>query len=285
MRARIALIGKGKWGANVERTLKELPTAELAHVTGRAWHGLLSRTDLDGVVISTPPSSHAEIALAFIEKGLPVFIEKPMTLDSQSAQKIVDAGAARDSPVQVGHVHLYAPAFEAFTAALPALGRLISLSGEESHVGPVRSDYSVLWDAMPHDLSMMISIAGIPEAARAHGADAAPGTRLFGRGAMELRFPGGVTGTVRSDWFGPVKKRFFKAVCENGTAVYDDRAPEHKVVVTDVAGVETYPSYSARQPLACELAAFVDTVQNGTKPRSDAALGCAVVRILEQAGA
>lgn len=132
---------------------------------------------------------------------------------------------------------------------------------------------------------MMISIAGTPEEAQAEGADAAPGTRLFGRGHMELRFPGGVTGTIRSDWFGPVKKRRFEAVCENGTAVYDDCATEHKVVVTDVAGVETRPSYPARRPLACELAAFVDTVQNGTKPRSDAALGCAVVRILEQAGA
>jgi UDP-N-acetylglucosamine 3-dehydrogenase len=283
--ARIALIGNGKWGANVERTLNELPTAKLAYVAGRDWRGLLSKADIDGVVIATPPSSHAEIALTFIERGIPVFIEKPMTPDGESAQKIVDASVARNSPVQVGHIHLYNPAFEAFTAALPSLGRLISLSGEESHVGPIRSDYSVLWDAMPHDLSMMISIAGLPEEARAKGTDAAPGTRLFGRGSMELRFPGGVTGTIRSDWFGPVKKRRFEAVCENGAAVYDDCAPVHKVIVTDVAGIETHPSYPAKQPLACELAAFVDTVQNGTKPRSDAALGCAVVRILEQAGA
>jgi predicted dehydrogenase len=285
MPARIALIGHGRWGANIERTLKELPTAELAHVVGRDWQGLLSKVDIDGVVIATPPSSHAEIALAFIAKGVPIFIEKPMTSDRESAQKIVDASAARNSPVTVGHIHLYNPAFEAFTAALPSLGRLISLAGEESHDGPVRSDYSVLWDAMPHDLSMMIWIAGIPDEARAEGADAAPGTRLFGRGSMELRFPGGVTGSIRSDWFGPVKKRRFQATCEDGTAVYDDRAPEHKVIVTDGAGVETYPSYPARQPLACELAAFVDTVLHGTKPRSDAALGYTIVRILEQAGA
>jgi predicted dehydrogenase len=285
MLARIALIGNGKWGANVERTLKELPTAELAHVAGRDWHGLLSKAGIEGVVIATPPSSHAEIALAFIERGIPVLIEKPMTLDRESAQKIVDASAVRNTPVQVGHIHLYNPAFEVFTAALPSLGRLISLSGEESHDGPVRSDYSVLWDAMPHDLSMMISIAGAPEEAHAAGADAAPGTRLFGRGTMDLRFPGGVTGTIRSDWFGPVKKRRFTAVCEGGTALYDDRAPEHKVVMTDVGGTESYPFYPAKQPLACELAAFVDTVRNGTKPRSDGALGYTVVHILEQAGA
>lgn len=135
MLARIALIGNGKWGANIERSLRELPTAELADVTGRGWHRLLSRADIDGVVIATPPSSHAEIALAFIERGIPVLIEKPMTLDRESAEKIVDASVARHSPVQVGHVHLYNPAFEAFTAALPSLGRLISLSGKNRTSG------------------------------------------------------------------------------------------------------------------------------------------------------
>src|SRR5260221_13717413 len=95
-RPRLAVIGAGRWGSVIIKTLLSFPDASLSYVvTGRgnisaqfpAFKGkqlrnykeLLKKRDLDGVLIATPASTHTLIATPFLKRGLPVFIEKPMT--------------------------------------------------------------------------------------------------------------------------------------------------------------------------------------------------------------
>ena len=50
------------------------------------WQQMLEQATLDAVVICTPNNLHAEPAIAALERGLHVLVEKPMALTSQSAQ-------------------------------------------------------------------------------------------------------------------------------------------------------------------------------------------------------
>lgn len=47
--------------------------------------------ELDAVIICTPPSTHLDIALDFIEQGIHVLCEKPLSIDSLSASKMLQA--------------------------------------------------------------------------------------------------------------------------------------------------------------------------------------------------
>ena len=73
--------------------------ASLAEVLGcpafESHDKLASECDLDAVLVCTPPASHPEIALHFIEQGIPVLCEKPFAINSAEAIRVVEAARAK----------------------------------------------------------------------------------------------------------------------------------------------------------------------------------------------
>jgi predicted dehydrogenase len=80
---------------------------------------LLERTDLDAVLICAPAAAHAEIALAALDAGLHVFVEKPMCLTLAAADEIVRAAGEAGRVVQVGYMNRFDPAYERMRDELP----------------------------------------------------------------------------------------------------------------------------------------------------------------------
>ena len=56
-----------------------------------SWEKLVKRDDIDLVDINTPNNSHAEIAIAAAENGKHILLEKPMAMNAQEAQEMLDA--------------------------------------------------------------------------------------------------------------------------------------------------------------------------------------------------
>lgn len=67
---------------------------------------------LDGVLIATPTPSHAPLAKWAINKGVPCFVEKPLTLDVNASTELQSLAAAKGVPVQVGFVLRYVASFQ-----------------------------------------------------------------------------------------------------------------------------------------------------------------------------
>jgi len=68
---KLAFIGAGRWGKNIVRTLKTLPECTLLYRETRNYPVLLEKKSIDAVIVATPASTHARIALPFIKKGIP----------------------------------------------------------------------------------------------------------------------------------------------------------------------------------------------------------------------
>ena len=67
---------------------------------------------LEGVLIATPTPSHAPLAKWAISKGVPCFVEKPLTLDVDASTELKSLAAAKGVPVQVGFVLRYVASFQ-----------------------------------------------------------------------------------------------------------------------------------------------------------------------------
>lgn len=80
-----------------------------------AWHGtLLAEYDggLDGVVVCSPTALHREHAMAALERGLPVLVEKPFAPDVDAAQAMIAAAEAAAVPILSAQVLRFLPMFD-----------------------------------------------------------------------------------------------------------------------------------------------------------------------------
>lgn len=303
---RLALIGAGRWGQNILRTLQQEPdvTLDVADTPDQAAAILkqAQQGQLDGVLIATPGATHADIALPYISLGLPCFIEKPLTTSVTDANQLSQAAQASGAPVLVGHIHLFNPAYQAAKALLPQLGPLRQLHFEGMNNGPYRSDMSALWDWAPHDIAMALDLlATTPQSVSAWGINALrPDSNLTDTVFAKLVFapptsqPQPVPVTMHLSWLMPEKRKKLTIVGETSSLIYDDTAPQ-KVTLFQGMGPKvqgqvitwqqpevTYPKYSGESPLALELKAFLAMVSSKQPPFDSLGQGLQVVEIIEQ---
>jgi predicted dehydrogenase len=274
MAVRLGIVGRGRWGRNIERTLLSFRDVDLV-VIPREQH---CRNDLDGVLIASPSVTHAELALPYIVSGLPTFIEKPMATTVADAERICDAANRSGAPVFVGHVHLYNPAFLSMLDILPTLGNVRCILCEGANNNP-RADSSLLSDWLPHDLSMASLIFNVaPETASAW--------QLFGEPepqAAVSRVQYGSTPLISNmSWISPARRQQLTVVADGGAIIFDDKAPR-KLALHRTGEDVSYPTYDDAMPLAQELTAFLDLVRSGTGDPSHLELGLLVARAIAAA--
>ncbi|MBI2235915.1 MAG: Gfo/Idh/MocA family oxidoreductase [Magnetospirillum sp.] len=278
---RLGLVGAGRWGRIFVRTLGAVPGVELAAVAssnpeteallpaGTAlfphWRAMLAAGALDGVIVATPPASHAEITLAALAAGLPVLVEKPLAMNAAEAAAVLAAARQAGRIVMVDHVHLFSPAWRRLKYLAAGMGAVLGIKGTAGDTGPRRADVSVLWDWGPHDLALCLDLLGRPP--DAVGAEQSGETLRLG-----LRF-GTVPATITLGTL-PVKTRRFAVTCEGGRLVYDALATEK--LTLDGRTVPVAPDL----PLSVAVAEFADAVRRGSTDTAGLELGVAVVKIL-----
>jgi predicted dehydrogenase len=123
---------------------------------------------IDAVTIATNTAAHFELARQFLEHGVHVLVEKPMTTTSAEGRELTALAARSGLKLQVGHVERFNPAL------LSALDKLESARFIECHrLTPFKgrgADVNVVLDLMIHDLDVILSlISGKPVAVSAVG--------------------------------------------------------------------------------------------------------------------
>jgi predicted dehydrogenase len=168
------VLGVGSLGFHHARILREVSGAEMAGVydddparlekvsAELGVRAFRSRDELlesvDAAVIAVPTTAHAEVAMAAIDAGVHLLIEKPIAHTLAEAEAIVDAANARGLVVATGHVERFNGALRACEPYLDD-PRFI-----ESHrlapFNPRGTDVAVVLDLMIHDIDLVLSLAG-----------------------------------------------------------------------------------------------------------------------------
>ena len=287
----LGLIGAGRWGRVFIRTLGNLDGVRLARVASSNpdtaalvdcpvtpdWRDVAEDSSLDGVIIATPPALHADMTRAAVARGLPVLVEKPLTLDEDEARALDSFVRDEGGLVMVDHVHLFHPAWRALKERAAGLGPIRFIRTASGGPGPSRDDATVLWDWGSHDVAMCLDLMGtMPEGASARCVEKRPEGEAV---SLRLDFPGGVRADVEISNIMERKTRLFSVVTDRGTLIYDGQGPSplmHRQdgqddVVMDVAAVPA---------LDCAIMAFADAVRGGSRDGASLRLGADTVAVL-----
>ncbi len=137
---------------------------------------MLSEGQLDAIHVLLPPDLHARAAGEIIDARLDVLLEKPMAIDADSCQDLIDRGRAAGVKVGIGHNFLFAPIYERLKQDL-ASGRLgrpdeITITWNKAlgqlQSGPfslwmLREPGNILLEVGPHSVAHMLDLAGPTE--------------------------------------------------------------------------------------------------------------------------
>ena len=320
---RVGVVGAGYWGSKHVRTFSSLPdvahvsvidpSAERVRALTRSFPGLVSFDSLaasldcvDAVVIATPPSTHARLALEAIAAGKHVMVEKPLATSVSDARAITEAAAVAGVAAMVGHTFEYHAAVRALhdIVADPLFGELYYLETARLNMGLYQHDVNVIWDLAPHDISILNSILGGTPSSVECWASRHAHRQLEDIAHMRIRYDvPRVDATVHVSWLHPCKTRLVTAVGSERMAVFDDLATEERIrihnksvrestlSVNDLStppmsyryGDMVAPYLVINEPLAVEDQHFVDCLTSGARPITDGENGMAVVEVLEAA--
>jgi len=260
---------------------------------------VLARGDVDAVVVATPAPTHAALALAALEAGKDVLVEKPMATTVADGERLVATAERLGRVLAVGHLLEHHPAVEALVrlARTGALGRVHSVSANRLNLGRIRTGENALWSLAPHDIALLLRLLGREPDAVACAPGGALQSGIPDAAVTTLGFPGGVRARVVSSWFHPFKEHRLVVAGEAGMAVFDDIAawPDklvhhtHRVDWGQGQAPVVQPGEPRRvpvepgEPLERQARAFLAAVRSRRAPRNDGRSGLAVLRVLDAA--
>jgi len=235
---RAGLVGLGMMGRHHARVLSSLTDVELVAVcdpmgdphkaagdrTVLKTVKELIDTGIDYAMIAAPTAFHEELALELAAAGIHAMVEKPLAIDTQSAEKITAAFKAKSLVGAVGHIERYNPALQQLRMRLEKgeLGDVYQIATRRQGPFPARiADVGVIKDLATHDIDLTAWVAGSTftsiSARTAHKSgrpheDLVAATGLLANGIITSHLV---------NWLTPFKERLTIVTGERGTLVAD----------------------------------------------------------------
>jgi predicted dehydrogenase len=278
---RVGVVGVGHIGSNHARLYAEIPTAEFTAIYDvdparansiakkfrvTAAKSLDEFAELvDAVSIATPTNSHHEIAVALLQRGKHLLVEKPITENPQHATELAELAARNQLILQVGHVERFNPVLSALEARLTH-PRFIEAHRLSSY--PNRStDIGVVLDLMIHDLEIVLHLVRAP----VQNIDAV-GIPVLSKGEdianARIRFENGCVANITSSRISPERMRKIRVFQEDAylSLDYEKQAGEiyrleNGKITRDKVAIER------EEPLKQQLVSFLECATTGREPR------------------
>jgi predicted dehydrogenase len=319
---RIGILGLGYWGPNLVRNFlatngvesiigcdskperlqfikSRFPSVELTDN-----YDEMLKSNIDAVAIATPVYAHYSAAKKALEAGKHIWVEKPFTTTSAEAEELIALAEEKDLRIFVDHTFIYTGAVRKIKELvdLEELGDIIYFDSVRINLGLFQHDVNVMWDLVPHDLSIMNYILENkkPVAVSANGIANYYNHENIAH--LSIHFDNKCCfGHFHVNWTSPVKIRRIIVGGTKKMLVFDDMENSEKIKVYDT-GIEFLTTeslhralvqyrigdmYSPKVPqteaLALGAKEFIDSINQNRQPLTSGKDGLDVVRILEAA--
>ena len=252
------------------------------------WRELAADPEIDAVVIGTPNALHAPQAIACLEAGKHVLVEKPMATTLAEADAMCRAAEASEGRLMVAHCWRFHEDVRALRRRIEAgdLGEVVKTRGYGVHAGwgpsgwftdPELAGGGALLDMGVHAIDTARYLLGDPMPVRVF---AELGTRygaydVDDDGVLVIRWSCHATSIVESGWWQP-----HLAGMEADTEVYGTGGYARVWDFTE--GPEGY-EHCAQPMYSAQIAEFVDAIHEGRQPRPSGADGRVVMQVVDEA--
>lgn len=311
----VGVIGAGYWGRNLVRVFHQLGALRavcdrseevLGQVrstypgvyTAVALSDLLAQASVDAVVIATPAETHYVVVREALLAGKDVLVEKPLTVRMPEGEELQSLAQQHGRVLMVGHLLQYHPVFVTLKTMAHAgeLGRVNYIYSHRLNLGKIRREENILWSFAPHDISMILALAGeMPEQVVAVGASYVH-RQIADVTTTHLTFRSGMLAHVFVSWLHPFKEQKLVVVGDRKMAVFDDTRPwggklqlyAHRIEWQQNMPVPTKAEAELvevpeSEPLLEECRHFLACVSERSTPRTDGSEGLRVLAVLDAA--
>lgn len=280
----IGLVGCGRWGRLILRDLLSLGARVSVVARGRSGgnpagaagvvDSIAKLPRMDGYVVATPISTHADVIERLLPLRAPIYCEKPLCDDAARARRLAAAAGGQLFVMDKWRYHDGVLAL-AQIARSGELGPVVGLHTARLGWGHNYRDVDCVWTLLPHDLSIAFEIVGRLLPPISAVAD------CVGDGVMGLVAtsgePGGPWHVAEINARAPQRRRSIILSCRDGVASLDGPYADHIALLRGPPsnGEAPDPQPSKRpipvtMPLLTELKAFLDFLRGGRPPKSSA---------------
>lgn len=310
MEKKICVIGGGRWGENHIRTLHEMGNlgavvdmnaARLAELKEK--YGMATYTDLDeaiaqgydGFVVSTSAETHYTIGKKLLGLGLATLIEKPMTMQIEESEELVEIAERTGAKFMVAHILLFHPAINKIKELIDsgAIGEVYYMYSTRIKFGVVRTEENVFESFAPHDIATLNYFAGVPAESMTLHRGYFLQKDICDYVLAYLEYPNNIKAHIQVSWLHPFKEQRVVVVGSKGMIWFDDAGDKQVRLCNKhiewIEGVPTcqetesdvVPVDYSQMPLERELRYFV--AHTDKKPEySTGADGLALVKALAE---
>ncbi len=261
---------------DVDRQRAESVAREVGTRAYTEYKGLLD--ELDAVSIAVPTTAHAAVSIPFLERGIAVLLEKPISASLDEARSIIDAASKGNAKLQIGHLERFNPA-------------LVSLSDDikkpmfiEAHrISPFKergTDVDAILDIMIHDIDIILSL--VPSKISSVEAVGVPVlTDSVDIANARIRFESGCIANITASRVSADTMRKIRMFQSNSYISIDFAKASVDVFSLDENRQikHTHLSMSESDALAAEIRAFIDAVKGISPIKVDGEAGLKAVEV------
>lgn len=289
---RAALVGFGSMGKNHARILNNLEGVELVGICDpligedknfdRDYFckdvKQLFNLDIDYCVISTPTTTHYKIAREFLENGIPILIEKPVTENHALSVELLKLSEITQTVVSVGHIERFNSALVELKKKIDSnqLGEIFQVSTRRMGPFPNRiSDVGVIKDLATHDFDLTAWLFGSEYERVFAETITLKNNKHEDLVSVTGKLKNGVVVNHLVNWISPTKERSVVVTGEKGTFYANTLSGELTLFSSGTVGVSrpelahfvgveqgevhTY-AFEKPEPLLIEHVAFRDAI-------------------------
>lgn len=290
----IGIIGMGHRGTQHARTVVQNSTTRLVVVADIApggsaiaaqlgvecysdYRDLLSRKDVDAVIVAVPTSLHYPVAAEALRVGKHVLLEKPICNTFEEAAQLIQLSKDRQLVLAVGHIERFNPAFVAAREQISEVGAVLAVQASRTGPDPVRVLDSIIMDLGVHEFDL---IANLLDAEVKHVSATASCHTHTAEDFADIRveLSSGVRGAVHLHWFGATPNRTTVVTGERATLSIDYLQQSLTLSARRGEAVEQHVWSYRSDPLRAQLEDFVSAVTKGCDPRVTALQAAQAVR-------
>lgn len=246
---------------------------------------LLSQNHIDAASIAVPTKDHLRVALDFIERKIPILIEKPIASSSKEAKLIIKAANRNNVFVTTGHIERFNPAVIKLKELLSsnAFGKILSVNIKRVGLFPPRiKDVNILVDLAIHDLDIVSMLLNeLPDHVYAKGSGALTNGRLdHAEIFLDFKKFGCF---IQANWVTPIKIRQLSITGTKGYAELNYVTQELLVYksnyeITEVTSFNEFVikfgkakfkkiNIINQEPLLLEIKNFINVINHDAKPK------------------